>query len=165
MVGDTTIAPTRDKSCSLAGLPSIDTSTPSTIVKRGARRVPRWSSGPFAAAAGGASTTATAASTVACVCRDDDRDGSLSCATMRISQSLSDGSALIRLMSALPREVEANILFERDDVRPLTGNHVERTECLGIRERLGVRQILARLQDLKVFGSGDQNGRGHRSPV
>ena len=33
----------------------------------------------------------------------------MSCATMRISHELSDGSALIRLMSAVPREVAANI--------------------------------------------------------
>jgi hypothetical protein len=50
-----------DRSINIAGLPSIITSTPSTILKRGARRVP-FQSSDAGGAAGAGSSTATAGS-------------------------------------------------------------------------------------------------------
>ena len=100
IVGETTCAPTSDRLISAAGLPSICTSTPSTILNRGARRVPVWSSGAATATArrGRCPPTGVAAHVV---------PSPLSCETMRISHSVSDGSALMRLMSAVPRDVAA----------------------------------------------------------
>ena len=84
---------------------------------------------------------------------------------MRISHAVSDGSALMRLMSAAPRARRGEQPLERDDVRPLPRDDVERLQRLGVGERQCRRQIVALLQDLEMFGRGDENRRGHSTSV
>ena len=56
-------------------------------------------------------------------------------------------------------------LLERDDPRPLARDDVERAQRLGVRERLGGREVVALLQDLQMFRRGDENRGGHRKSV
>ena len=67
--------------------------------------------------------------------------------------ALSVGSALMRLMSAAPRGVAANVLLERDQSRPPLGDDVERAQRVGVGEReqfaaVAGRALLERRQQI-----------------
>ena len=82
----------------------------------------------------------------------------LSCATMRISHEASDGSALMRLMKAAPRGARGEQLLERDDLRALPRDRLERLERVGVGKRFSVGQIGMLLQRGEVFRCRDQDG-------
>ena len=91
----------------------------------------------------------------AVVWRGATRVAPLSCATMRISHNSSDGSALMRLMSAAPRDFDA---LHDHDVGPVDQDGFECRRGLRVREgqRFGVLGALAQGNQLIGFGDEDR---------
>ena len=152
--GETTCAPITDTSTSATGLPSTSTSTVPTTVMRGARRVPRWSSGARAGA--GAAPPAAGAGVDRPGSRGGCRrvvgdDADLAARECRVGLDPVDQRGAARGRRKQP--------LERDHRRSLPGDDVEGAQRLGIRERLGLGEIGAILEDMEVFWRSDENRR------
>ena len=72
---------------------------------------------------------------------------------MRISDAVSDGSALMRLMRAAPRGVAGEVLLEGDDRGLALGDGLERAQRVGVGE---LQQLVAGVAAGAVLEAGQQ---------